>query len=156
MRCRARWLLFVLLVAGCMEGQKQNPLSRTPSAYTRLGGTVPLEKIVDRFAARARESAELGQPLRDAFRDQDAAQLKQRLVRRLGAALGGPYPGSVDDLARTFRSLADDVSSQDLAALLTLLDRAMDDEGVGPDTRKEVMTTLAPVRNPPAGQDDKA
>jgi truncated hemoglobin YjbI len=155
MRCRAHWLVFGLLVAGCMEGKKEAPLPRTPSLYTRMGGTVVLEKVVDRFVARASTSTELREPVRDAFRNQDAAKLKQRLVRRFGAALGGPYPGTVDDLGRTIRSLGEDVTSQDMGVLLGILDKAVDDEGVGPHTRKEVMTTLAPVRNPPVGADDK-
>ncbi len=149
MRCRTLWLVFGLLAAGCMEGQKAAPVSRTPSPYTRLGGTAGLEKVVDHFVARAAASTELRPPLREAFRGEDVGPLKQRLVRGLGAALGGPYPGTLEDLRRTLLSLSEDTGYQDMGVLLGLLDRAMEDADVGPRARQDVLAALKPLRQPP-------
>jgi hypothetical protein len=154
MKSRASWLVLPLLLAGCMEGQKQAPEVRRPSLYTQLGGAAGLEKIVDRLATRGAGAPELSAPVREAFREPDERQ-KERLVRQLGAALGGPYHGTLADLRKALvLSEDEEPTPQDLDVLLRLLDGALTDSGVGPRLRQETMTALGPLRNLPAGQDD--
>jgi truncated hemoglobin YjbI len=155
MKCRACWLLVALIVVGCMEGQKKAPLPRKPSLYTDLGGDAKLEVVVDKFVERAAASSRLREPIRAAFQGEDTTDLKRQLVRRLGAALGGPYPGTKKDLQQFLVSLAgsEEVNAEDMNVLLGLLDQAMKDAGVG-RARKEVMTSLEEVRTLPSSKND--
>ena len=153
MKGRLSGLLLPLIVAGCMEGQKQAPVPRRPSLYTDVGET-RLEKVAEHFVARASASPRLREPVRAAIREADEGPLKNRLVRRLGAVLGGPYPGGLEDLRQFFVSLAPDLDSKDMAVLLGLLDRSLEDSAVGPRSRQEVMTILEPLRGLRAGRED--
>jgi hypothetical protein len=129
-----------------MEMKKPQPLPRSPSLYTSVGGTLKLEEVVKRWAALAKGSTELRPPLRQALQD-DSVQ--EHLVRLLGGALGGPYPGTLDDLRRFFASPGAAESPQEMATLLGLLEKAMQESGEGPRTTKDVMTALAPLRTAP-------
>ena len=144
MRRRTCWLLLALIVAGCMERKKETPLPRQPSLYTRLGGTARLETVANRFLALAASSPELSEPIRQAIRDADHARQKARLVRSLGAALGGPYPGTQTDLSDFFDSLGVEITAPDRAVLLSLLNQALKEAGCRADDRKEAITTIEP------------
>jgi truncated hemoglobin YjbI len=139
-------LLLPFLAAGCLEGQKPNPLPRTPSVYTRMGGTAKLETVVDSFVDLAAASTDLPEPIRDHFRGPDTAKLKKGLVRQLGAALGGPYHGTLEELKRALGSPDQEVTSKDAAVLLRLLDRAMESSEVPGDVRQQVLAALQPLR----------
>jgi truncated hemoglobin YjbI len=146
MRRRAFWLVFAVVVAGCMEGQKSKPLPRKPSLYTNLGGTAKLEQIVARFVTRVAEDSQLREPVRNAFQWADVTGLEGELVRRLGAVLGGPYPGTLENLRELFTSEVEDLTADDMGALLKLLDAAMADVGCRTSDRQDAMKTLAPLR----------
>jgi truncated hemoglobin YjbI len=153
MKLRAYWLL-PLIVVGCMESQKPDPLPRRPSLYTRLGGEAKMEQIVDGFVERAAAAKELPPPIREAFAQEDNGALKVQLVRRLAAALGGPYPGTLVDLQQVFTSLDDKVTTRDMTLLVGMLDKAMADAGCRADDRKAAMTTLAPLGTMSAGAEE--
>src|SRR5262245_5803160 len=93
---RAFVLLSVTLLAGCMEQAKPNPLPRAASPYTRMGGEEKVTEIVERFAAKAGQSKDLPEPVREALTGADSEAVKRRLVEQLGAALGAPYEARPD------------------------------------------------------------
>src|SRR5215471_17038475 len=100
----------LLLLAGCMEQPKPKPLPRTPSLYTRLGGSARLEKIADAFVAEVQKTDAVREPIKEAFREDPEAR-QQALVHHLGAACGGPQEPSPRGLLAAFDGVPIDRSA---------------------------------------------
>lgn len=155
MRRRAFLFLAVALAAGCMEGQHPGPLPRNPSLYTQMGGSAKLKEVVSRFLALAGTAPEVREPIRAAFSGPGVVELNQKLARQLAAALGGPSPGTLEDLGKTLKSLPGEPTPADIEALLNVLDKAMQECDLGERTRKEILDALAPLKAAPEKPADK-
>ena len=138
------WLL-ALGLSGCMEGQKPDPLPRTPSLYTRLGGEAGITRAVDGFLARvAAERAGKG-PGRPA----PEAGVKRQLVRLIGAATGGPQRPTDQD-----REAARALRGADFDALAGALAGALDEGKAGAKEQEELKAALEPLRKDVLGRVD--
>jgi truncated hemoglobin YjbI len=138
MRRRAWPLLLALTFAGCLEQPKPKPLARTPSLYTRLGGEAVLTRVVDDYVTRLEEAKLLES-------GEDLERQKHRMVQQLGAATGGPQRPGGKGLWELFSGVTLRKDS-DFDAALQALDRALEDNGVGPRDRGAVKALLLPLR----------
>src|SRR5271170_1784498 len=109
-------LILLLLLAGCMEGQKPSPAvragrvskmeavppgelapkveSKVPepkkSLYDRLGGKDAIAKVVDDFVANVVADDNLKDEHKKPFKEGEVGALKKKLIDQVGEATGGP------------------------------------------------------------------
>ena len=137
-RSRLTVLCLVVGLAGCMEGQKSDVLSRA-SLYERLGGKDGITRIADDLAAAAVEDRTLRPADKKQFDEEDVAALKKYLAERIAAAAGVPHRGAGAE--EEFKA-----ARVDFNALAGDLARALDRNDVGPAAKKELLDLLAPGR----------
>lgn len=114
----------LVVLTGCLEQPRNNPLKRTPSAYSHLGGEQKVRQLVDQYADTVAGSAEVRQSVRQAFTPPDGPA-RTELVRQLSIALGGPYREKADRWKLALSGGAADATDADRAALLAMLDQAL-------------------------------
>jgi hypothetical protein len=140
-RCRLTVLCLLAGLAGCMEGQKSDLLSRT-SLYDRLGGKDGITRIADDLAATAVEDRTIRPADKKQFDEEDVAALKKYLGDRIAAAAGAHRPAGGPE--GEFKA-----APVDFNALAGDLARALDRNDVGPAAKKELLDLLAPGRRAP-------
>jgi hemoglobin len=151
-----RLLLLALLLAGCSEGQKPQPQPRDlaepisvaprekESLYARLGGAPGIAKVVDDFVAIIVVDERIDDKHRKHFREGDVAGLKRKLRDQVGEATGGPEKYTGKDMKAAHLGLG--LTSMDFDVLVEDLAKAMDQNGVKPADRDELLAMLQTMR----------
>src|SRR5207237_4210397 len=88
-RSRRTVLCLAVGLAGCMEGQKPEPLPRA-SLYDRLGRAEGITRVVDDFVGNVAADPRIKPSHKHHFEHGDVAGLKKKLTDQIGAATGGP------------------------------------------------------------------
>src|SRR5262249_25633496 len=77
------WVLLIVLT-GCMEGQKptprQKPTAQKNTLYERLGGEPAIAKVVDDFVAEVVADPKIKDRHKKHFMDDNVAALKRKLI----------------------------------------------------------------------------
>jgi hemoglobin len=158
------WLLLAL--AGCMEGQKPTPLTRTAtppsevkgnvppppphtvqgkkSLYERLGGHTAIVSVVDDLVDFVVADDKIRPEHKKHFKEGDVAGLKQKLVNQIGEATGGPERYTGKNMKDAHRGLG--ITDADFDALVSDLVKAMDKNKVPAKEQEELKAKLAPMR----------
>jgi hemoglobin len=150
------WLLLGL--AGCMEGHKPTPLTRTaptagalkgtvqsvPSLYTRLGGRTAIEKVVADFVDAVVADDKIRPEHKKHFQEGDVAGLKRRLADQIGEATGGPEHYTGRNMKDAHKGLG--ITNGDFDALVADLGKALDRNTVPAKEQEELKALLAPMR----------
>lgn len=145
----------LLLVAGCMEGQKPTPLSRTappagsttkpsPSLYKRLGGEAAVAKVVDDFVANVMADDQIRAVHKKHFKEGDVAALKRKLVDQVCEAAGGPQHYTGKNMKDAHKGLG--ITDADFDALVADLVKALDKNKVSAREQDELKALLGPMR----------
>src|SRR5258707_1176175 len=125
---RALSCLLLLAVTGCLDGKKPEPLPRTPSLYTRLGGEPGITKVVDDFVANVALSPKIKDAHKEHFVSGKVASLKRKLIDQIGAATGGPQKYTGKNMKDAHAGLG--ITKADFDALVEALVKALDDNDV--------------------------
>jgi truncated hemoglobin YjbI len=135
--------LGLFCLAGCMEGQKPEPLPRT-TLYERLGKERGIERIVDAFVDAVRASPDIPAQSRRRFEEakENPQVLKRELTIRISKAAGGPPPAVGRDEKRTPGGT--DGTYINFNALAPALEEALKQNKVPEHDRKELLSRLAP------------
>jgi hemoglobin len=143
---RYRWVVggMLLLLAGCMEGQKPKPEVRVPSLYVRLHGEEGLRKIVDDFVDKVVASENIREMHKKHFREGDVAGLKRKLLDQLGEATGGPEKYSGKNMKDAHQGLG--ITDADFDALVDSLKTALEQNHVGKAEQDELLGMLGSLR----------
>jgi hemoglobin len=136
--------VLLLPLAGCMEGQKPNPLPRTPSLYARLGGEPGIKAIVDDLVANVLASDKIRDPHKAHLQQGDVAGLKRKLIDQVGEATGGPQKYKGKNMKDAHAGLG--ITDADFDALVEALVQALNKNKVGEAEKKELLGLLAPLR----------
>jgi hemoglobin len=145
--------LFLVLLAGCMEGEKPTPLQRggSPAAggrpkslYDRLGGEPGITKVVDDFVANVVTDPKIKEPHKKHFREGDVAGLKRKLIEQVGEATGGPQKYTGKSMKEAHRGLG--ITNADFDALVADLVQALDNNQVGKGEQTELLNILGGLR----------
>ena len=145
-------LALFMTAAGCAEGQKANPLpsalkaEAAPSGglYERLGGEAGVHALVERFALHVRVNEATREDFKGRFEGDAGAALKKKLAFQIGALAGGPAPGTGKSLKGTHAGLG--IGPADFDAMLADLRRALDDQGIDPADRDELLRRFERLR----------
>jgi hemoglobin len=135
------WLLLIV-VAGCMEGQKPTPQQK--SLYDRLGGKPAITKVVDDFVAEVVADPKIKERHKQHFMEGDVAGLKKKLIDQVGEATGGPQKYTGKSMKEAHKGL--EITDADFDALVGCLTRALDKNKVGKAEKDELLGILAPLR----------
>ena len=155
-RC-TRFLVIMVLLSGCAEGQKTKPLPSAfappaggdsdkaqKSLYDRLGGEKAIAKVVDDFVTNVVADPKIKEVHKKHFREGDVAGLKKKLVDKVGEATGGPQKYTGKNMKDTHRNLA--ISNADFDALIANLRKALDDNRAKAADRDELLKMLESMR----------
>jgi hemoglobin len=136
--------LVVLCLAGCMEQSKPQPVARTPSLYTRLGGEEGISKVVDDFVTNVLAEEKIREVHKKHFRTGDVAGLKRKLIDQIGEATGGPQTYTGKNMKDAHEGMG--ITNADFDALVAALVKALDKNQVGKGEQKELLTLLGNMR----------
>jgi len=136
--------VLLLTLAGCMEGQKPNPLPRTPSLYVRLGGEPGIKAVVDDLVINVVASDKIRPQHKSPFQQGDVAGLKRKLIDQISEASGGPQKYQGKNMKDAHAGLG--ITDADFDALVEALVQALDKNKVGEAEKKELLGLLAPMR----------
>jgi hemoglobin len=176
---RVCWLMgSVLILAGCMEGQKTAPLQRAgsskpasevaekpqppekspaeppakPSLYERLGKEPAIVKVVDDFVANVAADPDIKDKHKKHFQEGDVAGLKKKLVDQVGQATGGPQKYLGKNMKDAHKGL--EITNKDFDALVNDLVKALDKNNVAKDDKDELLKMLGTMRKDVVEKED--
>jgi hemoglobin len=142
---------FLLACAAASAALTLAPLSQaqTPSTpamatadarlYNDLGGQSGLTRLVDRFWDDLKADARMA-PF---FVDVNATQFKARLTEQFCEVSGGPCTYTGADMKTAHSGI--DVTRADFNALVEVLQRSMDAQGIGFTVQNRLLARLAPM-----------
>jgi hemoglobin len=128
-----RALILALLVAALPAAHADDTL------YQALGARPGLERMVDDLWRRLLADAQMN-PF---FKDLEAAQFKRRLADQLCEVAGGPCRYDGPDMKKAHSGV--DITRRDFNALVELLQRSMDAEGLPFAVQNRLLARLAPM-----------
>ena len=139
-------LVLAILAAGCMEGQKPEPVKRAAgkSLYDRLGGDKAIAKVVDDFVANVVADAKIKDVHKKHFKEGDVAGLKRKLIDQIGEATGGPEKYKGKNMKDAHQGLK--ITDEEFDALVGDLVKALDNNKVGKAEKDELLGLLGPMR----------
>jgi hemoglobin len=175
---RVCWLMgSVVILAGCMEGQKTAPLQRAGSSkpvsevadkpqppekvpaepaklslYDRLGEEPAIVKVVDDFVANVVADPDIKDKHKKHFQEGDVAGLKKKLVDQVGQATGGPQKYSGKNMKDAHKGL--EISNKDFDALVNDLVKALDKNKVAKEDKDELLKMLGTMRKDVVEKED--
>lgn len=133
------------LLAGCMEGTKEERRSREPSLYDRLGQEAGITKVVDDFIVIVIEDPKIKEVHKEHFKDEKrVGELKKKLVDQIGQATGGPQKYQGRDMKTAHKGMK--ISNADFDALAGDLAAALKKNNVGDKEQNELLALLGPMR----------
>jgi hemoglobin len=116
------------------------PMASTDARlYNDLGGQAGLVRLVDRFWNDLQADARMA-PF---FVDVNATQFKQRLTEQFCEVSGGPCTYTGADMKTAHSGI--DVTRADFNALVEVLQRSMDAQGIGFAVQNRLLARLAPM-----------
>lgn len=113
--------------------------SADASLYHDLGGQAGLARLVDRFWDDLKADARMA-PF---FVDVNPAQFKQRLAEQFCEVSGGPCTYGGADMKTAHSGI--DVTRADFNALVEVLQRSMDAQGIAFRVQNRLLARLAPM-----------
>lgn len=121
-------------VAACTQAEP------TPSLYERMGGLGTITSVVDKFVERMATDERIAHR----FADSSLPRLKIRIIQQLCEASGGPckyqgQPMTVAHKGMKITAAEFDASIEDLGV-------ALDEAGVGPPEKTEVLNLVGAMR----------
>lgn len=137
---RRRWLalaapaFLAVVLAACAGGPAQ------PSLYERLGGKPAIVAVVDQFVGNVAGDARIGH----FFATTEPVAFKASLVEQLCEATGGPCKYKGRDMRTAHKGLG--ITDADFSALVEDLATALDEKGVDPKEKEELLGILAPMK----------
>lgn len=111
----------------------------SPELYQSFGGTPGLVKLMDDFMVRLLADPRTGPH----FKPVNQAQVKERLVEQFCVVMGGPCVYKGADMKSAHANL--DISKADFNALVEVLQRSMDAQGVAFRAQNQLLARLAPM-----------
>jgi hemoglobin len=143
MSLRALPCVLLIVLAGCMEGQKPTPQQKKP-LYVRLGGEPAIARVVDDFVAEVVADPKIKERHKKHFMDDNVAALKKKLIDQVGEATGGPQKYTGKNMKDAHKGL--EITNADFDALVGCLERALDRNKVGKAEKDELLGMLGGLR----------
>lgn len=141
--CALALLASLALANGaCAQAAASAPIAKAAaddSLYRDLGGQAGLVKLMDDFVPRLLTD----QRMLPFFKEVNQPHLKQELVTQFCEVSGGPCRRNGPDMKKAHAAI--DVTKGDFNALVEVLQKSMDAQGIAFRTQNRLLAKLAPM-----------
>ncbi len=136
-------LIASMALASVLTGMATNATSQTmnssSSLYQAFGEKAGLVKLMDDFVPRLQADPRLA----EAFKNANVANLKLQLVNQICQVSGGPCEYKGPDMKVTHSNM--DITKTDFNALVEVLQKSMDAQGIAFSSQNKLLAKLAPM-----------
>jgi hemoglobin len=122
-----------------VSAQTMNATSGHSALYQALGERTGLVKLMDDFVPRLQADPRLA----EAFKNANLANLKSQLVNQICQVSGGPCEYKGPDMKVTHSNM--DITKTDFNALVEVLQKSMDAQGIAFSSQNQLLAKLAPM-----------
>lgn len=122
-----------------VSAQTMNATSGHSALYQALGERTGLVKLMDDFVPRLQADPRLA----EAFKNANVANLKSQLVNQICQVSGGPCEYKGPDMKVTHSNM--DITKTDFNALVEVLQKSMDAQGIAFRSQNQLLAKLAPM-----------
>jgi hemoglobin len=113
--------------------------SGNSALYQAFGEKAGLVKLMDDFVPRLQADPRLA----EAFKNANVANLKSQLVNQICQVSGGPCEYKGSDMKVTHSNM--DITKTDFNALVEVLQKSMDTQGISFSSQNQLLAKLAPM-----------
>ena len=114
-------------------------MTSSPALYQAFGEKAGLVKLMDDFVPRLQADPRLA----EAFKNANVANLKAKLVDQICVVSGGPCEYKGADMKSAHSNM--DITKTDFNALVEVLQKSMDAQGIAFSSQNQLLAKLAPM-----------
>jgi hemoglobin len=132
-------ILIASLLLGFVGAVSAQTMSSSPALYQAFGEKAGLVKLMDDFVPRLQADPRLA----EAFKNANVVNLKSQLVNQICQVSGGPCEYKGPDMKVTHSNM--DITKTDFNALVEVLQKSMDAQGIAFTSQNQLLAKLAPM-----------
>jgi hemoglobin len=132
-------ILIASLILGFVGAVSAQSMSTNPALYQAFGEKAGLVKLMDDFVPRLQADPRLA----EAFKNANVVNLKSQLVNQICQVSGGPCEYKGPDMKVAHSNM--DITKTDFNALVEVLQKSMDAQGIAFSSQNQLLAKLAPM-----------
>ena len=132
-------ILIASILLSLATAASAQPTNSNPALYQAFGEKAGLVKLMDDFVPRLQADPRLA----EAFKNANVANLKSQLVNQICQVSGGPCEYKGPDMKVTHSNM--DITKTDFNALVEVLQKSMDAQGIAFSSQNQLLAKLAPM-----------
>jgi hemoglobin len=126
-------------LTGLATAASAQSMNASPALYQAFGEKAGLIKLMDDFVPRLQADPRLA----EAFKNANVVNLKSQLVNQICQVSGGPCEYKGPDMKVTHSNM--DITKTDFNALVEVLQKSMDAQGIAFSSQNQLLAKLAPM-----------
>jgi hemoglobin len=127
------------MLTGLATTATAQSMNSSPALYQAFGEKAGLVKLMDDFVPRLQADPRLA----EAFKNANVANLKAKLVDQICVVSGGPCEYKGADMKSAHSNM--DITKTDFNALVEVLQKSMDAQGIAFSSQNQLLAKLAPM-----------
>lgn len=132
-------ILIASLLLGFVNAVSAQTMSSSSVLYQAFGEKAGLVKLMDDFVPRLQADPRLA----EAFKNANVVNLKSQLVNQICQVSGGPCEYKGPDMKVAHSNM--DITKTDFNALVEVLQKSMDAQGIAFSSQNQLLAKLAPM-----------
>jgi hemoglobin len=132
-------ILIASMLLGMMSAASAQTMTSSTALYQALGEKAGLVKLMDDFVPRLQADPRLA----EAFKKANVINLKSQLVDQICQVSGGPCEYKGPDMKVAHSNM--DITKTDFNALVEVLQKSMDAQGIAFSSQNQLLARLAPM-----------
>jgi hemoglobin len=132
-------ILIASMLLGLVGIASAQTMNSSASLYQAFGEKAGLVKLMDDFVPRLQADPRLA----EAFKNANVVNLKAKLVDQICQVSGGPCEYKGPDMKVTHSNM--DITKTDFNALVEVLQKSMDAQGIAFSSQNQLLAKLAPM-----------
>jgi hemoglobin len=132
-------ILIASMMLGFVSAVSGQTMSTSPALYQAFGEKAGLVKLMDDFVPRLQADPRLA----EAFKNANVVNLKSQLVNQICQVSGGPCEYKGPDMKVAHSNM--DITKTDFNALVEVLQKSMDAQGIAFSSQNQLLAKLAPM-----------
>jgi hemoglobin len=132
-------ILIASMMLGLATSASAQSMNSSSALYQAFGEKAGLVKLMDDFVPRLQADPRLA----EAFKNANVVNLKSQLVNQICQVSGGPCEYKGPDMKVTHSNM--DIIKTDFNALVEVLQKSMDAQGIAFSSQNQLLAKLAPM-----------
>ncbi len=132
-------ILIASILLGLATSASAQTMNSSSALYQALGEKAGLVKLMDDFVPRLQADPRLA----EAFKKANVENLKMQLVNQICQVSGGPCEYKGADMKAAHSNM--DITKTDFNALVEVLQKSMDAQGIAFSSQNQLLARLAPM-----------